>query len=69
MEGVGACGRRPAGQPAAALLPEELVELLGEEEPEDDELLLAAGAASFLPLDDELDSPEPEEELDRLSVR
>ena len=54
-----------AGQLAAALLEEEL-EPLDEEEPEDDEVD-AAGVASFLPLDDGLDSLD--EALDRLSVR
>ena len=54
------------GQPAAALLL-EVLEPLDEEEPEDDELLAAAGAASFLPLDDEPDSLD--DALERLSVR
>ena len=59
-------------QPAAALLL-EVLEPLDEEEPEDDEeleddeLLAAAGAASFVPLDDEPDSLD--DALDRLSVR
>ncbi len=67
-------GRPPVdrGQPAAALLL-EVLEPLDEEEPEDDEELeddelpAAAGAASFLPLDDEPDSLD--DALDRLSVR
>lgn len=50
-----------------------MLEPLDEEEPEDDEELegdelpAAAGAASFLPLDDEPDSLD--DALDRLSVR
>ena len=59
------------GQPAAALLLEVLEPLDEEpeddEELEDDELLAAAGAASFLPLDDEPDSLD--DALERLSVR
>jgi hypothetical protein len=67
VEGAGSCGRAPRGQLAAALLLEELLEPLDEEAPEDDEVLAAAGAASFLPLDDAPDSLD--DALERLSVR